>query len=295
MKKTCLLLVLLCLTALMQDSIAQIFHEDFLTAQKYKVTMGAEGNDGKRDYFQRVTNDSIALNYSGTDSIFFAGQDLDDGGWNGSESPSQLTWSGIDIKGMVKLRFEGQFAEVIEDGGEIDRTDALLVQYKVDDKDWESLMLFANTGETYNTLFYEDTDFDGIGDGTCISSAEGTMVTMSKSFYVWGDSLALSFTASVNSDKEDFAIDNFKLFEETVTGTNNTNVQNAHIRVVGSTILIQEQGVEQVRIYSLNGKVVMNKNYSREPLNVSHLKGGHYIVVITSDDGSVFTQKIYLK
>jgi hypothetical protein len=272
---------------------AQFFHESFLTSDLYQVTLGGEGNDGKSDYFQRVTNDSIDVRYAGTDSIFYAGQDIDDGGWEGSESPSQLTWSGIDIKGMVKVRFEGLFAEVIQDGGEIDRTDGVVLQYKIDDSDWENLLVFANDGSAYNTLMYMDTNFDAIGDSTCISSAEGTMVKIEQSFYVWGDTLALRISVNLNSGKEDIAFDEFKLFEETLSGIENVSNETPQFSVVGDRLIITGQNVKSVKIYNLSGQLLTETNSGRGSLSLVDLKNGIYIIRISSETG-VMSGKFYL-
>ncbi|MFB6317952.1 T9SS type A sorting domain-containing protein [Saccharicrinis sp. FJH54] len=276
-----LLIVLLAYSPFMN---AQFFHESFLTSDLYQVTMGGEGNDGKSDYFQRVTNDSIDIHYSGTDSIFFAGQDIDDGGWEGSDSPSQLTWSGIDIKNMVKVRFEGLFAEVIQDGGEIDRTDGVVLQYKVDDSDWENLLVFGNDGSAYNALMYWDTDFDAIGDSTCISSEEGTMVKIEQSFFVWGDTLALRISVNLNSGKEDIAFDEFKLFEETISGAIRTEQEHDQFKQLGNCIVLKDKTVSRVEIYNLNGKLI--KAVIPETLTVSleELTKGAYIVRLKSEN-----------
>ncbi|MFC0878639.1 T9SS type A sorting domain-containing protein [Saccharicrinis sp. FJH2] len=287
-----LLIVLLACSSVMN---AQFFHESFLTSDLYQVTMGAEGNDGKSDYFQRVTNDSIDVSYSGADSIFFACQDIDDGGWDGSASPSQLTWSHIDIKDMVKVRFEGLFAEVIQDGGEIDRTDGIVLQYKIDDNDWENLLVLANDGSQYNSLMYWDTDFDAIGDSTCISSAEGTMVKLEQSFFVWGDSLALRISVNLNSGKEDVAFDEFKLFEETVSNIGKPSLKRPDFRLVGRQLYLTGNDIRDVKIYTLSGKLIKESTNDINPITVDNLTKGVYIIRITSESGVISSGKFFIR
>jgi len=189
---------------------SQFWTEDFSTPS-YDVVLGAEGSDGNSDYFMTTDGSDINKSYTGVNGDFFAGQDIDDGGWTGSESPSQLEWSGIDISGQTNIEFTGQFGEVLDDDGDIDNTDSLLVQYRIDGGDWQNLIAFRNDGSTYNTTFLEDTDFDGIGDGTSITSDNGTMVSFTKNISETGSTIDLLFTAQVNSGDEDFAIDGFQL------------------------------------------------------------------------------------
>lgn len=292
MRSRTLLFLILCLCPFIVN--AQFFHESFLTSDLYSVTMGGEGNDGKSDYFQRVTNDSIDITYNGTDSIFFACQDIDDGGWEGSESPSQMTWSGIDIKGKVKVRFEGLFAEVIQGEGEIDRTDGVVLQYQIDDMDWENLIVLANDGSTYNSLMYLDSDFDAIGDSTCISSEEGTMVKIEQSFFVWGDTLALRISVNLNSGKEDIAFDEFMLFEETVTANKPVLNEENLIQLKGEQLIVPYANTSMLEIFTIAGKKVLTQNDGRHQVDIGQLKSGIYIVRTVSDKG-VCAEKVYIK
>lgn len=276
MKKVVLLYALVFILSI--NLHAQFFHESFLTDTLYEVTLGAEGKSSNADYFKRVTNDSIGLHYEGVDSFFFAGQDIDDTGWDGSDSPSQLTWSGIEISGMQLVRFEGKFAEVLEDEGDIDKSDFILLQYRIDEEDWQNLLFFHNNGSTYNDKFYLDTDFDGVGDGICISSVEGTMVQISQQFPVNGDSLALRLTVAVNSGSEDFAIDDFMLFHEQVPTqiTTETYDEPKAIYLNGTIMLPFE--MDFCNVYSMNGQKVLSGVKGVKELDVSKLKSGIYLL-----------------
>lgn len=268
-------------------AFSQFFVEDFETSDQYQVTLGGEGRDGDADYFARVTNDSINLSYSGVTGVFFAGQDIDDGGWPGSDSPSQLTWSGINIENIEQIRFEGKFAEVLKGDGHIDKADFMMLQYRVNDGEWQNLMAFANNGSTYNDKFCRDTDFDGIGDGTCISTPEGTMFTESQSFSVDGDTLAIRFTVAVNSGDEDFAIDDFMLFEEVSTNMETDNMhQTQNLFVVNGMLMLPVDNCEKIRLYSLDGKCVISTPGPLSQLDVSMLKRGIYVVRFVSEKGT---------
>ncbi|MDZ7796064.1 MAG: lamin tail domain-containing protein [Candidatus Marinimicrobia bacterium] len=148
--------------------------------------------------------------------ILFAGQDINDGGWTGSASPSELTWSSIDISGYTSLSLSGDFASTATD--KIDNGDNVHVQYRIDSGSWTNLLWFENDGSTYNTYFLEDTDFDGTGDGTQLSS---TFATFSKSITETGSTLDIRITVAVESGGEDIAFDNF-----VVSGTASTGVDN---------------------------------------------------------------------
>lgn len=178
------------------------------TTPTYTVTLGGEGEDGTHDYFMTTDSSGINISYIGSEGNFFAGQDIDDGGWVGSESPSQLTWTNINISGCADLQISCDFASVATE--KIDGSDYLLLEYKIDDGDWIKVIAFENDGTTHNTYFLEDTDFDGIGEGVQLTS---TFQTFAKNITVSGSNISLRFTAAADSGEEDFAIDNLSVCE----------------------------------------------------------------------------------
>ena len=189
-------------------SFGQFWTEDFSNNTKYTVTLGGEGNDGTADYFQRTDGSNINKTYTNTSGFFFAGQDIDDGGWTGSAKPSQLTWADIDISGKTQLFFSVNIGSTAT--AKIDNNDYLLFEYSIDGGDWTKLLAFENDGTTFNTFFMEDTNFDGDGDGTIITSALGSF---QKPIVGSGLKLSIRFTAAVDAGDEDFAINNLKLSE----------------------------------------------------------------------------------
>ncbi len=217
-QKLLIALVLLLVLVLGQMNVwgqTTIFTEDFDDNSQYSVTLGGEGNDGISDYFQRTDGTNINKSYTDkTGTYFFAGQDIDDGGWTGSASPSQLTWSSINISGFSSIQFKGYFASTAS--AKIDNSDYVHIVYRIDGGAWTNLIWFENDGATYNTAFLEDTDFDGNGDGTQLT---GTFTQFTKSIATVGSVLDFQFTASVNSGDEDIAIDYFQLVG-TPTGGN---------------------------------------------------------------------------
>ncbi len=183
-----------------------LWTEDFSTSSNYSVTLGGEGNDGTSDYFQRTDGSNIGISYSGNNGYFFAAQDIDDGGWSGSASPSQLTWTGINIDGYTNLTFTGLFASAAT--SKIDETDYIIVEVNIDGGGWTKILEFENDGSTYNTYFMEDTDFDGTGDGTQLTS---TFQSFTKSISGTGSSMDIRITVAVNAGGEDCAFDEFKI------------------------------------------------------------------------------------
>ena len=200
-------------TASTTASSGPLFGETFDDDSQYTITQGLDATDEADNYFTRTDGSNIDKVYDGVTGPFFAGQDVDDPQVLGT-TPGQLTWTGIDVSGATNLEFSGLFGEVYESPGDIDASDYLLVEARIDGGAWQPVLAFENDGSTYNSDFFEDTDFDGTGDGASITSASGTMESFTKPISGTGSTLDLRFTASVDSGDEDFAIDDF-----TVTGT----------------------------------------------------------------------------
>ncbi|MGJ8592075.1 MAG: choice-of-anchor J domain-containing protein [Aquaticitalea sp.] len=182
------------------------WYEPFTDNSQYDVTVGGEGNNGNSDYFQITNGSNIDKSYSGNIGNFFAAQDIDDGGWTDSASPSQLTWTGINISSYTSLTFSGKFASTA--ATEIDAADFVLVEYRLDGGGWTKLIAFENDGTSSNTFFLEDTNFDGTGDGTQLTS---TFQNFSKPLAFTGNTLDLRITVALDSGDEDIALEDFKL------------------------------------------------------------------------------------
>jgi hypothetical protein len=184
---------------------SELWSEPFDDNSQYSVTLGGEGNDGNQDYFQITDGSNINYSYSGGSGTFFACQDIDDGGWTGSASPSQLTWNGIDISGFSGLNFKGSFASF---GGGIDNADFVLIEYQMDSGGWQDLLAFKNNGTGSNKFFLEDTNFNGTGDGIALSNSFNEF---EKNIGTVGLLMDLRITISLNSGSEEIAFDDFSL------------------------------------------------------------------------------------
>ena len=204
-------LALLLVAAAPRGAVGQttIFDEPFDDQSQFTVTQGAIGSDGTDNYFLVDDGSSINKDYSGVNGSFLAGQDTDD--VSGGDAPVQIEWTGIDISGETGLSFTGSFGEVLDDPGDIDDSDSLFVEYRIDGGTWQNLIAFQNDGSQFNDDFREDTDFDGIGEGTNITSSAGELIEFTKNISETGSTLDLRFTAHVNSGDEDFAVKDFSI------------------------------------------------------------------------------------
>ncbi len=176
-------------------------------------------------YFARVAPNNIALQ-SGTYSNFqgakiWAAEDID-GALNGSnfgQLPNQtITWSNINIIGRTGISFRGLFAcnngpSTWENGntGVGLPSDYMIVSYRINGGAWTDVVrVFATDGGQMT----RETTGDEVGDGTPFVSYAFTEL----SGYIPGTGTTLDIRFSGHSNgtgTEEFAIDNFRLFEGT--------------------------------------------------------------------------------
>jgi hypothetical protein len=184
-----------------------IFNENFDDASQY-TSNEPEFTDGTNDYWIRTdgVGEFAASNvYNGAVGFFFAGQDLDG---EGATPPLTLTWN-INIDGFQNLTFSGFFAE--DDDGtnqDWDAPDFVSLTYSIDAGPTQNLLAFENDGSTFNSAPFQDTDFDGTGDGTEVTD---TFAQFSAPITGTGTNLQLVLTASLNSGDEDIAFDTFAI------------------------------------------------------------------------------------
>ena len=239
---TFVLLALITIITPIEASTPPFYQESFETATGY--TPSETCNDGYDDYFTRTNGSDISKSYVGKDATYFwAGQDLD--GDPCSILPQTITFDSVDISGYANLEFKGLFAEYFDSPGDIDDSDYLLVEYQIDSGPWYNLIQFRNDGTQYNTNFQLDADFNGIGEGTTLTE---TFQEFSAPITRTGDALILRFTASVNSGDEDFAIDNFRLI-------NNSPVPTIS-KIVTPTTDVENHGTLTYTIVISNGTTI---------------------------------------
>src|SRR5690606_11986053 len=85
----------------------------------------------------------------------------------------------------------------------------VLVEYEIDGGGIQKLIEFRTNGPTgVDKALYDDTDFDGIGDGVMLTN---TFNEFTKTIPVTGSTITLRLKAYSNSGNEEWAIDNFRL------------------------------------------------------------------------------------
>lgn len=190
-----------------------LLFEDFEDATVGYATSVPEFTDGGGDFFIRTDGSDIGyyMEYSDVQgSNYFAACDLDG---EGATLPLTMTWSGIDIAGVENIGFSALFAEDVGYGGDDDWDDAdyVHVEYQIDGGGWNNLLWFENDGTGSNKKAYEDTDFDGTGDGAALTDA---FAAFTKSIEGTGATLDLRITLNLNAGDEDIAFDNITISGE---------------------------------------------------------------------------------
>lgn len=191
--------------------MATIFFEDFETdgnGTRYTTSV-PEFTDGFGDYFLRTDGSTIGsfVSVSGqSGASWFAAQDLDG---EGGPTTVSVDFSGIDISGISNLGFSGLFAE--DDDGSNQDWDAnslVFVEAQIDGLGYFKVLQFAGQGAT-NTEPLLDTDFDGVGDSTALTS---TFAAFQTAIAGTGSLLDLRVTIQgLDAGDEDIAFDNLMI------------------------------------------------------------------------------------
>lgn len=198
------------------SSPSVIFSESFETdgsGSRYTLLEG-EFNDTFSDYFTRTDGTTIGdgggyITFDGSldGSFFFAAQDLDGDGY----SPEQtITFTGIDISGQSNLSFSILLAEDDSNDGkeDWDDNDYFIVEYQIDGGGYKNLLAVRATEAGTNFAPAIDTNFDGVGDGTEITS---TWADFSASISETGATLDIKIIVGLGSGDEDIAFDNLRV------------------------------------------------------------------------------------
>ncbi len=201
---TASLLTLVCASS---AHAAGIFLEDFEGPAVSYTSSVAEFSDGSFDFFTRTDGSNIntSVNYGNVQgALHFAAMDLDG---EGAAAIQTLTFAGIGIDFYTNLQFSGLFAEDTASNGaeDWDQSDFVKVEYQIDGAGFQNLLAFENDGSTFNSAPFEDTDFDGTGDGTELTDV---LSEFSKSIAGTGSVLDLRIIMALNAGDEDIAFDN---------------------------------------------------------------------------------------
>ncbi len=167
-----------------------------------------EFSDGFSDFFTRTDGSDINASYEvfGADgSFFFAAQDIDG---EVSSATQTLTFSGVDITNFEDLSFSILLAEddANDTSEDWDVSDFVTIQYQIDGGGFIDLLAIQSVpdGDDFNAVPAIDTDFDGNGDGTEITS---TFNSFGNTIPGTGTLLDIQITISLNAGDEDIALD----------------------------------------------------------------------------------------
>ena len=197
-----------------------LFLEDFETdgnGTRYFTFDGlgnalAEFTDGGFDFFTRTDGTNITSTYETTGfggNFFFAMQDTNGSPGTADSTETRITFAAIDITGYTNLTFSGLFAED-DDGAnqDWDDTDFLLIEYSIDGGAFQNLMSFRSSAAGFNSEPAQDTNFDGTGDGTALTSV---FTSFTSAIAGTGSSLVLRMSSHLDSSDEDIAFDNIEV------------------------------------------------------------------------------------
>ncbi len=195
---------------------------------------GVTYSDGSGDYLTITDGSTIsaAVVYTGNATNYLAAQDLDG---DGESNTQTLTWTGINISGCSSLSLSIDAAED-DDGSnqDWDATDYVHINYQIDGGGWQNAIWFEATGTNTEPLL--DTDFNGTGEGTALTSAFQTFISAISGT---GALIDIQIIIRLEAGDEDIAIDNISLTAQSCGGPVQTittsNISNTTFIVDCST------------------------------------------------------------
>lgn len=240
--------------------------------------------------------------YTGFDDNYLGGSDID-GGTVAIADPAYLTWSGLNIAGQSNLVFLADLATLDTDEG-LDADDFAKFEYRIDGGAWQNLLAFETIDTTsFNqTTFFEDTNFDGIGDGAALSAAAKTFA---KFLTVSGTTLDLRLGIRVEAGFEDIGIDTILLTDadnvpfgivalnpadDATNVAVNTNLAVTFNRSVqkGTGNIVIKQGVDNTTVETIavtSGQVTVSGNVvTIDPTNDLAANTAYYVQI---DSGAI--------
>lgn len=210
LKKTLFFSILFALLSQVLLGQTQIYVHDFETAGGYTAS-DSECSDGSGDYFERSDGSDIGGTYnSPIGTYFFAAQDVDASGCPAATLPATLLFDDINISGYSSLELRVYLAEDDDGANEDwDAADYVHFDYDIDNSGTFSDLLWIESSGVTNTAPYIDTDYDGTGDGTEITS---TFVQFTESITGTGSLIDIQIEFNLNSGDEDIAIDHIEIW-----------------------------------------------------------------------------------
>ncbi|MFK7969214.1 MAG: PKD-like domain-containing protein, partial [Bacteroidia bacterium] len=204
----------------------------------------------RSDYFTRTDGSTISsANYNNRDgSFFWAAEDIDN---SGTYAPTGfVTLNQINIANRANLRFDGLFAAIA--GSQFNRADLMEVEYSVDGAAWVTGLSFRSTNAgNSNVRIAEDTDMDGVGDGTLLDRTFRNF-----GFAIPGSGTTLDIRVRVFSDagSEEVAFDDLRVSgTSTAPGSYTFYADAALTQPLASGVPSYTTGADTVWVTTANG------------------------------------------
>lgn len=284
-----------------------VFQESFETdgnGSRY-TTSQVEFSDGFGDFFGRTNLNDTAedpadlivgtfYSLSGTDGDFcFAGMDLDaaNAAGSGGSATQTVDIAGININGFSNLSLAILLAE--DDDGtnqDWDETDNLIIEVQIDGGGYNPIIAVEATGAS-NSEPAIDTNFDGTGDGTAITSTFQEFVASISS----GGTLDIRLTFTFNSGDEDIAVDNIRIVDGFAASPNITVGPD-----VADLNYEFDAGPSAEGSFTVEGADLTDDITVTPPTNyeISTTSGSGYVstpIIITQTGGTVASTTIYTR
>jgi len=272
-----------------------VFQESFETGNSGTTSINC--NDGSGDFFTRTDGSDISSAYEvngGDGTFFFAAQDIDATECGGSGGDLQtLLFDDIDISTFTNLTLAMLLAEDAPSDGNFDWDGGDLFYVEVDYDNsgtYTKVLQFATTAATgFNvSIPSQDTDLDGIGDGTELSPTFGEFtIALGTGNLV---DVRLVFDG-LGAGDEDISVDNIRIIDGFVTSPEITITAptDATVFSPGTTNVDLEfstanlNGGETVNV-TVNGTVTNN---ATSPFSIPTTNGTTYNVTVDLIDGGV--------
>ncbi|WP_428223275.1 T9SS type A sorting domain-containing protein [Flavobacterium sp.] len=283
-------------------------------------TRVAENNGGTGNpmtaYFVRTNNAGIQTIFSGAGYVgvegakFWAGEDHDGltGATAAGTEEQQIDWTGINVSGKINLGFRGLFAANNTNAAfestafTFSHNDYIIVEYRFNGTGayTELLRFFANNGNgtpgNNNKSLALETSGDNIGEGTVLNT---TLTSFEKIIPGSGNTLDLRLRVYSNAGNEEWAVDNFRLFENYLSDETFESAKQISVypNPAENSFKIQTEIAGDFNIVNQLGQTV--KSFHTEAnlentIDVSNLTKGIYF--IKGDNGTTInTKKIVIE
>ena len=210
-----------------------ILFEDFEDAAiTYSTSVADDLTDiANRDYFGRIASDTAStpadVVYSNMQGTGFFGVQDSDGANSGDVDTIELLWTGVNTASYTNLQLSWMLAEDLAGDGEHDWDASSSLRIEVNDgSGWVQIfgVEAEDNGDGFNEMVRVDSNLDGEGDSTPITSSFALFATGVGGAYNGGPALtdAASYSFRVTIDHldagdEDIALDNFLLIGDLVS------------------------------------------------------------------------------